>query len=566
MSDVVLTSALRTNLLSLQNTQRLIDNTQLRLATGLKVNSALDSPQNFFAAQSLNNRASDLGRLLDGISQSIRTIEAADNGITALTTLVEQASSIATSARDAISGSEQVAGATGNKDLSGVEDLVGDISDIDTGDDLLFTFTDENGDAVVFTTPGTDNSVEILTGETIDDLVNNINGIRDEDGNKVVKAELDDNGFLKLTSLTGGDLRIDTTGTGDKAVLQGIGFGDLGVDEYSDGIEGTPDNFAVTISATPTIQSNVFYDSNGDIADASDNLTALFESDGATSYTFTGTSGEDDLVVLSTNNGSFVELGRIADLSIQGTVDAINDDSTLNELIRAEYDSTTGQISIVALSADVQSIQIGAKDTGDNTSAAAVDFGFGTTASLTAADVAGDNVTSESIRFSQSASDLAQFEGDFNNVREQIDALVSDAGYRGTNLLNGDDLQTFFNEDRDSSLTSQGVTFTAAGLGINEASFGRISTIDAALTDVREALASVRSFGSTIANDLAIIQTRRDFTESTINTLEAGADDLTVADQNEEGANLLALQTRQTLGVTSLSLASQSQQAVLRLF
>jgi len=82
-SDIVLTSALRTNLLSLQNTQRLIDTTQERLATGLKVNSALDNPQNFFAAQSLNNRASDLGRLLDGISQSIRTIEEADQMIAA---------------------------------------------------------------------------------------------------------------------------------------------------------------------------------------------------------------------------------------------------------------------------------------------------------------------------------------------------------------------------------------------------------------------------------------------------------------------------------------------------
>ena len=94
-SDVVLTSALRSNLLSLQNTQRLIDDTQLKLATGLRVNSALDNPQNFFAAQSLNNRASDLGRLLDGISQSIRTIETADNGIKGLTDLVGQAESVA---------------------------------------------------------------------------------------------------------------------------------------------------------------------------------------------------------------------------------------------------------------------------------------------------------------------------------------------------------------------------------------------------------------------------------------------------------------------------------------
>jgi flagellin-like hook-associated protein FlgL len=82
----------------------------------------------------------------------------------------------------------------------------------------------------------------------------------------------------------------------------------------------------------------------------------------------------------------------------------------------------------------------------------------------------------------------------------------------------------------------------------------------------RAALLDVRNFGQSIANDLAIIQTRRDFTEQTINTLNAGADDLTVADQNEEGANLLALQTRQALGTTSLSLAAQSQQSVLRLF
>ena len=147
----------------------------------------------------------------------------------------------------------------------------------------------------------------------------------------------------------------------------------------------------------------------------------------------------------------------------------------------------------------------------------------------------------------------------------QIDTLVEDAGYRGINLLNGDNLITDFNEDRTSTLTTEGVTFDSTGLGIAEADFTNAAGVES-IQSVRNALASVRNFGQSIANDLAVIQTRRDFTESTINTLEAGADDLTVADQNEEGANLLALQTRQTLAVTSLSLASQSQQAVLRLF
>jgi flagellin-like hook-associated protein FlgL len=76
----------------------------------------------------------------------------------------------------------------------------------------------------------------------------------------------------------------------------------------------------------------------------------------------------------------------------------------------------------------------------------------------------------------------------------------------------------------------------------------------------------VRNFGSTLANDLSIIQTRQDFTKETINNLQEGSDKLTLADKNEEGARLLALQTQQQLGVISLSMASQSAQSVLRLF
>jgi flagellin-like hook-associated protein FlgL len=86
------------------------------------------------------------------------------------------------------------------------------------------------------------------------------------------------------------------------------------------------------------------------------------------------------------------------------------------------------------------------------------------------------------------------------------------------------------------------------------------------MTTVREALVTVREFSASLATDLAIIQTRQDFTKETINTLEEGADKLTLADPNEEGAKMLALQTRLQLGVTSLSLASQSQQSVLSLF
>ena len=101
MGDVVLSAGVRQNLLSLQNTAELMATTQNRLATGKKVNSALDNPGNFFTSQALSNRASDLNALLDSIGQSQKTLEAADHGITSITKLVESAKSIAKQARQA---------------------------------------------------------------------------------------------------------------------------------------------------------------------------------------------------------------------------------------------------------------------------------------------------------------------------------------------------------------------------------------------------------------------------------------------------------------------------------
>ena len=100
MSDISLTASMRSNLLSLQNTQSLMDTTQERLSTGKKVNSALDNPSSFYTAQSLTNRASDLSSLLDSMGQGIQTIKAADEAITSITALVQQAKAVANQARD----------------------------------------------------------------------------------------------------------------------------------------------------------------------------------------------------------------------------------------------------------------------------------------------------------------------------------------------------------------------------------------------------------------------------------------------------------------------------------
>src|SRR5881275_3329238 len=95
MSGIVLSSSVRQNLLSLQSTADLLATTQSRLSTGKKVNSALDNPTNFFTAQSLNNRASDISNLLDGIGNGVQVLQSANTGITSLQSLVASAQSIA---------------------------------------------------------------------------------------------------------------------------------------------------------------------------------------------------------------------------------------------------------------------------------------------------------------------------------------------------------------------------------------------------------------------------------------------------------------------------------------
>ena len=131
MADVTLTAALRSNLLSLQGTQKLLDSTQLRLATGLKVNSALDNPSSYFAAQSLNNRAGDLNNLLDGMGQAVQVLKATDEAIKAITSLLQQAQAVAQDAKDALAGgSTDVTSQAASFDeiIAQVDGLAGDSS------------------------------------------------------------------------------------------------------------------------------------------------------------------------------------------------------------------------------------------------------------------------------------------------------------------------------------------------------------------------------------------------------------------------------------------------------
>ena len=162
----------------------------------------------------------------------------------------------------------------------------------------------------------------------------------------------------------------------------------------------------------------------------------------------------------------------------------------------------------------------------------------------------------------------------FNTVRTQIDEMAADSGYKGVNLLGGTSvsLTIKFDETGASKLGITGFDGSTTGVSISLAS-GWVSgttvsasTIETAITALDSAKDKLRTESSKLANNLSIITARQEFTQGMINVLKDGAAGLTNADMNEEGANMLMLQTRQALGTTSLSLASEAAQSVLRLF
>jgi flagellin-like hook-associated protein FlgL len=159
----------------------------------------------------------------------------------------------------------------------------------------------------------------------------------------------------------------------------------------------------------------------------------------------------------------------------------------------------------------------------------------------------------------------------FNEILGQIDKLAADSSYNGVNLINSSSskLTVAFNEKRDaankSELSISGKDLTSSGLGLGSVSSLSDAEANATLDKLSDALTSLRETSSTFGSNLNTVTIRKDFTKDLINTLQTGADNLVLADTNEEGANLLALQTRQSLSTTALSLSSQADQAVLRL-
>ncbi len=181
--------------------------------------------------------------------------------------------------------------------------------------------------------------------------------------------------------------------------------------------------------------------------------------------------------------------------------------------------------------------------------------------------VPGDNTAVDANNGTETAFGVSsQWSAEYNAILNQYDMLINDASYKGINLLKGDALNVIFNENKSSRLFIQGHDVTSSALGIHFAAWETTDDVSASVSDLRRAINTLRSLSGEFGNNYSIVQNRQDFTENLINILTEGADKLTLADMNEESANMLALQTSQQLAINSLSLASQASQSILRLF
>lgn len=561
-NGAALTAAVSRNVTTLTQTQRLIDQVQNRLATGQRVSSALDNPSSYFTASALSNKARQLNSVLDNFAEKIGAIDEANNAIGALQELITQIQGVADSALEQLQDSPAEAEISGDRSLSGFTDLPADVAGVDNGDRLVFSFVDTGG------TIDSGNIVTIANGDSSNDLVNNINAIVNSSAAQVFDASLDSSGRLKIKTndATRFEIQFQTSGgAADSQLASALGFGDFDLTARNDGTAGT----RITVLPTASVTTTPLFAAGGARASASTTLLNLTDSaSGVARDIFDGDA--NDQINISVNGNSAVNVvSDISTATLQNLIDNINNNGSLGSQIQASFNAGTGELNIRAIDEDVVSIQIELEeDAAGAGTAGKVDLqklGIGTRVLQSGADGSAA-LSSESLLLGPGVSTLASLEEDFNTIRSQIDDLVEDSEFYNVNLLQGDDLSTVFNPDGSSTLVTEGTNLTSDDLGIEEANFGSTALITNAKEQAEEAETTVENFATSLSTDLSVIEARQTFTEETINTLEGGAEDLTIADSNEDGALLLALQTRQALGATGLALALQGQQSTLRLF
>jgi len=481
-NDIVLSAGIRQNLLSLQTTSGLQERTQTRLATGKKVNSALDNAVNFFTAASLTTRSTELSSLLDSMTNGVNTLKAADNGLTSITTTIQSMQATVTQVRQDASWQSS--------------SYTIDATTIGTATLKFISFQAGAVGSTPVTIPI--NNQETLTGAAT--------------------------GFGGTTGTTG------ATASGALTI------------QAADINGGTAISVAVaTTDVVSTVAANINAAAGYTLATVVGGELVLKDA-GPNQITVGGTAASG-VGFGAGNTVSSVTVGTPE--TVDQLVNAINANASLSGKVKAS--NNAGQLQITNISTSQLTV------TGIGQLSGKLDGSTGTVA------IAGNSVRANLVT-------------QFNQLKDQLDKTAADASFNGINLLTGDVLKLFFNELGTSTLSIQstnpnGVNSTTLGIATGtNAEFENNVSVDARLQALSSALGLVASQASDFGSHLSIVQNRQQFTNNMINTLRVGADGLTLADTNEEGANMLALQTRQQLSVTALSLASQAQQSVLKLF
>jgi flagellin len=262
-----------------------------------------------------------------------------------------------------------------------------------------------------------------------------------------------------------------------------------------------------------------------------------------------------DVITISDGTGNTVTFTTAANTTVQSLMNAINNSATNKDRVelagdgRLLLESTGGTYSIsITTNSGANGIALNNLGFNANTNNGAVNNTIAATG------------TNSVARTSLAAQ--------FDALRTQIDQMAADSAFNGISLLNNQSLTVIMNQTATTKLVVAGNNDTSNGLGVVASANSLQDNYDVniAINNINNALSTLQNQASTYTANVAVIQSRTDFTKQTINTLQTGVNDLTLADANQEGASLLALQTRQSLSSTALSLATQADQNVLRLF
>ena len=628
--NINLTTSMRTNLLSLQQISKLQDRTQLRLSTGLKVNSAIDNPSSYYTAQSLNNRADDLSALLDSMGQGIQTIKAASEGIETAEDLVTQMKAIAEQVSTSgayvpdkeyfikevgengavVSTAEELRQAIAdNKETICVYGQInlGDISTTGSlslkenqklvGVEYFGNFKDGEGFSGISATSSSTSGKSLIsiskTGCLVSDLDLNFisattsgsSHIINSSGTNIITDLQNLNVFMDCSKNQAhynsaiysekysiinikGEMNIETMGATANGIMS-LYYGNINVASSNLNITMTGHG-CIGIYAENKASANILSDTVVNIYSVSSAVWGLCASVNS-SISISGkfqTTTQYGVSIGTKGSGNNIIMTKDASIYLKGTSPNINNNSTNNTIqiasgvkIAFEKNGSTKWYQVKEDYRDENTETTAHIITADNVEAT---LNVASTSSWkTPADIIAEQEKEEAEAEKKS---YATYQKQFNNALSQYDMLINDSAYKGINLLKEDTLKVNFNEDKSAHLLIQGVDMTSEGIGLLSADWNTDKDVQSSLEQVLSAQKKLRSAATKLGNCYSIVSERQNFTENLINVLTEGADKLTLADMNEESANMLALQTQQQLAINSLSLASQASQKVLRLF